>query len=97
MFRLVAVYGFSRASAVSAIDAFRLGHEARRDDEPRAKRGGVSTAPRYAVQFVIVDNTDGRIVSAPTGSRDAANDLATTYNEIDAQPDGSDLPKRPPP
>ena len=84
--RLAAVYGFNRQYAVFAIDAFRLGHEARRSDEPRAEPSPGREGSRYAVEFVVIDRDDGRIVGAPTPSRRVAEGLAGTYNEIDGEP-----------
>ncbi len=82
--RLAAVYAFNRQTQVMAIDAFRLGHEARRGDEPRSK-SPAGEGRRYAVEFVVVDRNDGRIVGDPTPTRNEAAGLAGTYNEIDAQ------------
>jgi hypothetical protein len=85
MRRLAAVYGFTRETATIALDAFRLGHEARRGDEPRSEsRAG--DGRRFVVEFVVIDRDDGRTVGDPTPARDEAEGLAGTFNEIDAQP-----------
>jgi hypothetical protein len=84
--RLAAVYGFNRQYAVFAIDAFRLGHEARRSDEPRSEPSPGREGSRYAVEFVVLDRDDGRIVGDPTPSQRVAEGLAGAYNEIDGQP-----------
>jgi hypothetical protein len=86
MRRLAAVYGFDQRTAAIAIDAFRLSHEARRDDEPRAKSSQAQDGCRYAVESVVIDKRTGRIVGDPTPARDDAESLAGAYNEIDAQP-----------
>jgi hypothetical protein len=83
--RLVAVYGFDHDTAVIAIDAFRLGHEARRGDEPRSKPSLACDGQRYDVEFVVVDRSDGRIVGDPNPTQNDAEGLAGTYNEIDTQ------------
>lgn len=88
MRRLAVVYGFSREIQTFAIDAFRLGHEARRGDEPRSEsRGG--EGPRFAVELVVIDREDGRIVGDPTPARDEAEGIAGTFNEIHGRPTGS--------
>ena len=78
--RVVQVYGRDHRSAIAAIDAFRLGHEARRDDEPRGKctRGG----RRYEVQSVVVDTQSGRFVGEASPSKPGVDGLAGTYNEL---------------
>jgi hypothetical protein len=83
--RLAAVYGYSRQIAALAIDAFRLGYEARRGDEPRSKSSPARDGRRYAVEFVVIDRDDGRIVGDPNPAQDDAEGLAGAYNEIDAQ------------
>lgn len=83
--RLVAVYGFNRQAAIAAIDAFRLGHEARRADEPRSKPSPGRDGDRYAVEFIVINRDNGQIVGDPTAARDDAEGLAGAYNEIDAQ------------
>jgi hypothetical protein len=88
MRRLAAVYGFSRQTQALAIDAFRLGHEARRGDEPRSEsRAG--DGPRFAVELVVIDRDDGRIVGDPIPARDEAEGIAGTFNEIYGRPTGS--------
>jgi hypothetical protein len=84
--RLAALYGFSRQIAALGIDAFRLGYEARREDEPKSKSSTVQEGPRYAVEFVVIDRDGGRIVGDPTPARQEAEGLAGAYNEIDRQP-----------
>lgn len=88
MRRLAAVYGFSRQIQILAMDAFRVGHEARRGDEPRSEsRAG--DGPRYAIELVVIDREDGRIVGDPIPARDEAEGIAVTLNEIHGQPTGS--------
>jgi hypothetical protein len=85
MRHLADVYGFTRETQTMALDAFRLGHEARRGDEARSEsRAG--DGPRYAVELVVVDRSDGRIVGNPTPARYEAEGLAATFNAIEAQP-----------
>lgn len=90
MHLLAGVYGFNSHAAASAIDAFRLSHEARRGDEPRAKPSQAQDDCRYAVESVVVDRRTGRIVGDPTSAQDEAEGLAGSYNEIDAQPSQAD-------
>jgi len=80
------VYGFSKVTAAIAIDAFRLGHDARRGDEPRSAASIAGDGPRYAVESVVVDRTNGRIVGSPTSVQSDAESLAGTYNELDPGP-----------
>lgn len=85
MRHLAAVYGFTRETQTMALDAFRLGHEARRGDEPKSE-SRTGDGPRYAVELVVIDRDDGRIVGNPTPARDEAEGLAGTFNAIEAQP-----------
>lgn len=84
---LAASFGFTGPEdAALVIHGFRLGHEARRGDEPRSKlsvedRGG----PRYGVEFVVIDREDGRIVEDPSRAQGEAEALAGAFNDIDAQ------------
>jgi hypothetical protein len=92
MHGLLRLYGWDRRSGVAAIDAFRTGHEARRADEPRGERsaGWFAGGDRYVVQSVVVDAASGRILGDATADPGEADDLAETYNRIDAEtaPDG---------
>jgi hypothetical protein len=88
MRRIAAVYAFSRRTQTLAIDAFRVGHEARREDEPRSESRAVD-GPRFAVELVVIDRDDGRIVRNPTPARDEAEGIAGTFNEIYGRPTGS--------
>jgi hypothetical protein len=90
MRQLAGIYAFNDHAAASAIDAFRLSHEARRGDEPRAKPSLVQDGRRYAVESVVVDRRTGRIVGDPTPVQDEAEGLAGSYNEIDAEPSQAD-------
>lgn len=83
--RLAEVYGFSRQTAALAIDAFRLGHEARQGDEPKAKSSPSRDGCRYGVEFVVVDRNNGRIVGDPSAARSDADSLAEEHNAIAAQ------------
>jgi len=78
------VYGFSKVTAAIAVDAFRLGHDARRGDEPKSAASFVGGGQRYAVESVVVDRANGRIVGSPTSVQSEAEGLAGTYNELDA-------------
>jgi hypothetical protein len=84
---LAASFGFTGSEdAALVIHGFRLGHEARRGDEPRSKlssedRGG----PRYRVEFVVIDREDGRIVGDPSRAQGEAEAQAGAFNDIDAQ------------
>jgi hypothetical protein len=86
MAQLASVYAFNPDAAASAIDAFRISHEARREDEPRAKPSRVQGGDRYAVESVVVDTHTGRIVGDPTPVQGDAEGLAGSYNDIAAQP-----------
>lgn len=85
MRHLAEVYAFNPDSQRAGIDAFRVGHEARRGDEPRSE-SRIGNGPRYAVELVVVDRNDGRIIGNPTPARDEAEGLAGTFNAIEAQP-----------
>lgn len=72
--------------AALAIHAFRLGHEARRGDEPRSRLSAEDRrGPRYGVEFVVIDREDGQIVGDPSRAQEEAEALAGSYNDIDAQ------------
>jgi hypothetical protein len=79
--RIVQIYGFDRGSAIAAIDAFRVGHQARREDEPRGELS--ASGPRYAVQMVVVDSRSGRIVGDASSAMDHLEGLAAAYNELE--------------
>lgn len=84
---LAASFGFTCAEdAALVIHGFRLGHEARRGDEPRSRlRAEDRHGSRYGVEFVVIDRNDGRIVGDPSSAQGEAEALAGAYNEIDAQ------------
>jgi hypothetical protein len=83
---LAAFFSFTGPEdAALAIHAFRLGHEARRSDEPRSKLSVGRNGPRYDVEFVVIDREDGRIVGDPSRAKGEAEALAGAYNDIDAQ------------
>jgi hypothetical protein len=84
---LAASFGFTGPEdAALVIHGFRLGHEARRGDEPRSKLPAVDrNGSRYGVEFVVIDREDGRIVGDPSRAQGEAEALAGAYNDIDAQ------------
>lgn len=84
--RVVQAYGRDHDSAIAAIDAFRLGHEARRGDEPHGERtpGG----RRYEVQYVVVDTQSGCFVGEASPWRPDVDALAGTYNELASEGSG---------
>lgn len=84
---LAEVYAFNPESQRTGIDGFRLGHTARREDEPRSE-SRIGKGPRYAVEHVVIDLADGRIVGDPTPARDEAEGVAGSFNAIDAPPSG---------
>lgn len=85
--RIVALYGVDTKTAAAAIEGFRLGHEARKGDEPKGQTD--IPGPRYSVQSVVVDTRDGHIVGSASPSDDWAFDLAHTYNDADAATEDS--------
>ena len=84
---LASSFGFTGPEdAALVIHGFRLGHEARRNDEPRSELASENrSGPRYGVEFVVIDREDGRIVSDPSRAQEEAEALAGSYNDIDAQ------------
>lgn len=84
---LAAYFGFTCAEdAALVIHGFRLGHEARRGDEPRSRLPAEDQdGSRYGVEFVVIDRKNGRIVGDPSSAQGDAEALAGAYNDIDAQ------------
>jgi hypothetical protein len=88
MRRLAVAYSFSPDIQLFALDAFRVGHEARRGDEPRSgSRTG--DGPRFAVELVVIDRDDGRIVGDPTPARDQAERYCRDLHKAHGRPTGS--------
>jgi hypothetical protein len=88
MRRVANAYRFTPAIQLLAIDAFRVGHEARRGDEPRSASRAVD-GPRFAVELVVIDRDDGRIVGDPTPARDEAERYCRDLHEVHGRPTGS--------
>ena len=86
MRRLAEVYGGDRDSSPIFVSIFQLGYDARCRAEPTGERsaGGVAGGPRYAVQHVVVDTANGRIMGDATSTQAKAQGLAGTYNELDS-------------
>ena len=79
-----ALFGHSDLSSEAAIGCFQLGWEARRDAEPRGQQREMRRLKRYAVQYTVIDTTDGSLAWPPICSAQYAFELADVFNLMDS-------------